>query len=262
MYELSKEFRPSVSRGATHLNTSTTSKQRLNELLADQALGEEASKDDEKDLARLLAEFPEVDPDSYAIAAAAIHLALLAARLERLPNRVRHRLLGIANSIAGSRRSRPSPVRGPWLGWAAAAAATLLWIAQPARSIGSFTLAEVQDASDSISIAWSPTADPSGALATGNVVWSDQLKAGFMSFDGLPANDPEENQYQLWIFDAERLAEYPVDGGVFNSTGTAFRVPIDPKIDVANATLFAITLERPGGVVVSSRERLLLTATP
>ena len=38
------------------MNTSTTSKQRLNQLLADQALGEDASEDDEKDLARLLAD--------------------------------------------------------------------------------------------------------------------------------------------------------------------------------------------------------------
>ena len=245
------------------MSTSTTSKQRLNELLADQALGEDASKDDEKDLARLLAEFPEVDPDSYAIAAAAIHLALLAARLERLPNRVRHRLLGIANSIAGSRRSRPSPVRGPWLGWAAAAAATLLWIAQPTRSIGSFTLAEVQDASDSISIAWSPTADPSGALATGNVVWSDQLKAGFMSFDGLPANDPEENQYQLWIFrSGDPKAElHPVDGGVFDVPDSGeVLVAIDAKLKVGHASLFAVTVEKPGGVVVSDRKRLPIFA--
>ena len=244
------------------MSASTPSKQRLGDLLADQALGQEASAEEELDLARLLKEFPEVDPESYASAAAAIHLALLAARIEKLPKRLRHRLVGLANSIAGSRPSRPSLVRGPWLGWAAAAAATLLLIAQPMRSAGGPTLANVQDAPDSISIAWAPTADPDGALASGTVVWSGELKAGYMSFDGLPANPPDEYQYQLWIFDAERPSEYPVDGGVFDSTGAAFQVPIDPKIDVENATLFAITLERPGGVVVSSRERLLLTATP
>jgi anti-sigma-K factor RskA len=73
-------------------------------------------------------------------------------------------------------------------------------------------------------------------------------------------------QYQLWIFDAERNEAYPVDGGVFDvpakSDGDVV-IKIDPRIPVSRATAFAITVERPGGVVVSSRERLpLLAALP
>ena len=47
---------------------------------------------------------------------------------------------------------------------------------------------------------------------------------------------------------------------MFDAKEGRFEVPIDAKIVVDEAKLFAITLERPGGVVVSSRERLLLTA--
>ncbi len=37
-------------------------------------------------------------------------------------------------------------------------------------------------------------------------------------------------------------------------------VEIDAKLPVAEAALFAITVEAPGGVVVSSRERIALLA--
>jgi hypothetical protein len=73
-------------------------------------------------------------------------------------------------------------------------------------------------------------------------------------------------QYQLWIFDAERNEAYPVDGGVFDVLDGATDdvvVRIDPRLPVRRATAFAITVEQPGGVVVSTRERLpLLAALP
>jgi hypothetical protein len=37
-------------------------------------------------------------------------------------------------------------------------------------------------------------------------------------------------------------------------------VPIDPRLPIGKPTLFAITVEKPGGVVVSKRERLPLLA--
>ena len=86
-----------------------------------------------------------------------------------------------------------------------------------------------------------------------------------MRFRGLAPNDPTERQYQLWIFDPSRSdweAE-PVDGGVFDvGAGGEVVVPIDAKLAVAETALFAVTLEVPGGVVVSDRERLVLTASP
>ncbi|SVA45455.1 uncharacterized protein METZ01_LOCUS98309, partial [marine metagenome] len=52
-----------------------------------------------------------------------------------------------------------------------------------------------------------------------------------------------------------------VDGGIFDITRTdkAIIIPINPKLPISKAVGFAITLEQPGGVVVSS-EPLLLTA--
>ena len=78
-----------------------------------------------------------------------------------------------------------------------------------------------------------------------------------LKLTGLAPNDPTEAQYQLWIFDADRDERYPVDGGVFDvpAAGEAL-VPFAPRMPVRRATMFAITVERPGGVVVSDRSRL------
>ncbi len=96
---------------------------------------------------------------------------------------------------------------------------------------------------------------------TGEVVWSDSLNTGYMVFNGLATNDPAVEQFQLWVFDATRDDSFPVDGGVFDIT-TAGRVivPITPKIGVREAAAFAVTVEAPGGVVVSTRERIATLA--
>lgn len=111
-------------------------------------------------------------------------------------------------------------------------------------------------------IAWAPGGDPDGAKGSGHIVWSDDRQEGFMTFKGLPANDPTKSQYQLWIFDAARDERFPVDGGVFDiaASDREIKVPIRAKLPVERATLFAVTVERPGGVVVSTRERLVLLA--
>lgn len=109
-------------------------------------------------------------------------------------------------------------------------------------------------------------ADQEAPGGLGDVVWSSTRQQGYMRFRGLAANDPKVCQYQLWIFDAERDAAYPVDGGVFDVPAEASGdvvVRIDPRLPVHRATAFAITVEKPGGVVVSSRKRLpLLAAVP
>lgn len=98
----------------------------------------------------------------------------------------------------------------------------------------------------------------------GDVVWSPTRQEGYMRFAGLPANDPGEAQYQLWIFDATRDDSFPVDGGVFDVPASADEVivPIRANIPVREAALFALTREPSGGVMVSSREELLLVAQP
>jgi hypothetical protein len=57
---------------------------------------------------------------------------------------------------------------------------------------------------------------------------------------------------------------YPVDGGVFEipADGGEVVIPIEAKLPVGQPTLFAVTVEPPGGVVVSSRERIVLVAQP
>jgi anti-sigma-K factor RskA len=111
-------------------------------------------------------------------------------------------------------------------------------------------------------VAWTATEDPASKKASGDVVWNASLQQGYMRFRGLAKNDPKATQYQLWIFDKTRDDKYPVDGGVFDvdkETGDVI-VPIRAKIHVNEATLFAVTVERPGGVVVSKRERIVVTA--
>lgn len=109
---------------------------------------------------------------------------------------------------------------------------------------------------------WATTEDPVAAGASGDIVWDNVRQEGYMRFNMLTANDPDQYQYQLWIFDSERDERYPVDGGVFDvpAGSTEIIVPINPSIPVSNAILFAVTVERPGGVVVSSRERIALLA--
>ena len=97
--------------------------------------------------------------------------------------------------------------------------------------------------------------------ATGDVVWSSSQQQGFMRFRGLPVNAPAKEQYQLWIFDKNQSDKTPVDGGVFDiATTNESVVPINAKLQVQQPFMFAITIEKPGGVVVSSRERLPLLA--
>jgi hypothetical protein len=125
------------------------------------------------------------------------------------------------------------------------------------------TVAWKKASDDPAIIADEPGLESVGAL--GDVVWSSARQQGYMRFRGLAANDPTMAQYQLWIFDADRDEAYPVDGGVFDvpAAGGDVVVRIDPRLQVSRATAFAITVEKPGGVVVSSRKRLpLLAAVP
>ncbi len=111
-------------------------------------------------------------------------------------------------------------------------------------------------------VEWTPTDDPAAAGVSGDVVWDDDRQEGYMRFTGLARNDPRREQYQLWIFDERGDERHPVDGGVFDIPGAAgdVIVPIQAKLAVRRPALFAVTIEKPGGVVVSSRERLPLLA--
>jgi len=115
------------------------------------------------------------------------------------------------------------------------------------------------DAADRVQVAWTATDEKSNA--GGEVVWRDSSQEGFMVIEGLKPNNPAQSQYQLWIFDSNTGGKNPIDGGVFDIVaGETSVIPIDARIPVVGATMFAITEEKPGGVVVSDQKRLPLLA--
>jgi Anti-sigma-K factor rskA len=112
---------------------------------------------------------------------------------------------------------------------------------------------------DALKVSLGVTKDPSAAGASGDVVWDPVKQRGFLHFAGLKPNDPRLHQYQVWIFDGERDQRYPIDGGVFNvpEDGSEVVVPIRAALLVHDAKAFAVTVEKPGGVVVSDRSRVV-----
>jgi len=98
----------------------------------------------------------------------------------------------------------------------------------------------------------------------GDVAWSDARNEGYMRIDGLEVNDPTRSQYQLWIFrgDDPSKEAHPVSGGVFDVTAEGeVVIPIDAQLEVDGASIFAVTVEPPGGVMVSDREQIVLVAS-
>jgi len=82
-----------------------------------------------------------------------------------------------------------------------------------------------------------------------------------MVLERLAVNHRNQQVYQLWIFDAARSDELPFDAGVFDVMETGqIIVPIDNKLSITEAKAFAVTIEAPGGVVQSKRDRLPLLA--
>lgn len=156
------------------------------------------------------------------------------------------------------------------IAWLACAAALLVAVGLYASSwktdSGSITLTTSQLYQDLLQrdgvteIDWSPGTTPFDNAVSGKVVWDNDKQQGVMQFVGMPVNDPTVEQYQLWIIDPERDDE-PIDGGVFDVTAVGeVLIPIDAKLKVVNPAAFAITIEKPGGVVVSTQERLPLLA--
>jgi hypothetical protein len=262
--------------------------QRLDDLLLARAT-DGLDSAETAELEGLLASTEEVEPDAYDEAAAWFWLGAGDPDAE-MPESAAARAragLGLESPSTGDARvtafrapkqSSPPP-RPSRLPWVAAAAALVLAVAGwwprldgggPTGPAGSPSLAEARDqlieeAPDLVRVEWSNTEHPRAQqLRGGYVVWSDELQKGYMTFRGIPDNDPNEQQYQLWVFDAKRSEQYPVDGGVFDAPtgGEEVIVPIRTKLPVQQAALFAVTLEPPGGVVVSDRDPILWVAKP
>lgn len=236
---------------------------RAEELLVRRAT-EGLSSAEQQELDELLAADPGADALDYELAAAAIQMAMT--DIEPAPAHLRARLEALAARAGRGPVRRTRPTRFPvWLPVAAVLALVVVgWLALrptpvPSPADQQQTLLAAGDAMD---LPWTATDDPAAAGATGDVVWSTAEQAGFMRFSGLEPNDPSVFQYQLWIFDADRDERYPVDGGVFDVPAGVDEVvvPVHAKLEVHDPTLFAVTVERPGGVVVSARERIVVVA--
>lgn len=193
-----------------------------------------------------------------------------------LPPALARRLVAVGESEVARRALGPRPVRpSPWVargGWMLAAAAAVAWVtvpspfasrgpASPSDVASPSPVEAVLSSASALHVPWVASTDPAATTATGEVVWDATTQRGVLRITGLVPNDPRLAQYQLWIIDAERDARYPVDGGVFDVTSSGeVLVPVTARLRVGRPTLFAITLEKPGGVVVSGRERLVLAA--
>jgi len=250
---------------------------RLEVLLADRALVG-LGDGEARELRRLLGGALTGDPLGLEHAAAAVDLALGPSRFEPVPDALRRRLVADAEAFFGrapapagtvpprTRAALTRAARWPAAPWWIAAAATLLallgwWSALGGGAARPLDLGSQRSAllarAGVTRVEWAPTELAPGLQ--GDVVWAQAEQRGFLRFEGLPVNDPSIRQYQLWIFDEEQ--EHPIDGGVFDATSSGeLLVPITPKLRVARPTLFAVTVEKPGGVVVSDQERIAALA--
>jgi hypothetical protein len=118
----------------------------------------------------------------------------------------------------------------------------------------------LRTAPDVVSATWSP-GNMKDMKVTGDIVWSDSKQQGYMRFRGLPANDAAKTCYQLWIFDKTQDEATPIDGGIFdaNSNGDLI-VPIHANLHAEKPQMFAVTVEKHGGVMVSKREKIAALA--
>ena len=172
-----------------------------------------------------------------------------------------------------------------WLGWTVAAAAIALAVVfiriddttstmAPAPTSATELASWIGDRPSAVRWDWAPGFGDCDDEATGMVTFDPDSQEGYMLIKGLTPNDPRVQQYQLWIWDEERdpnptdlqpLAEnvHPVDGGVFdvNADGEAV-IPIRASLVVNKPYLFAVTVERPGGVAKSEKSAVPLIAGP
>lgn len=273
---------------------------RLLELLADRAAFG-LSDAETVELRELLAKAGVPEDDSFDLAAAEAHLAMLqSANKEAMPAHIAARIEAAARSfmaeasgpgeiasstfVAGrvgpqgastpdGRMIRPSVATTifPWLIAAACMAlAVVAWKPWTRGTIQSTpTLAqeraEMLAQPGTIRMQWADFElqgeKPEIQGVNGDVVWSKDRQTGFMRFTNLPKNDPGKEQYQVWIVD-ERGLGVRISGAVFSAcpdTGECI-VKMTPGIQVGDAALFAVTIEKPGGVWVSDMKRRVVVA--
>jgi hypothetical protein len=248
-------------------------KLRFDELCAGRAIGD-LSPEEERELAALCAQLGMTPDASLDLVAAAVQADALEFSGECLPAQLAARLHQWAETasepVAEKTLIRPQVpawriiARNPVNGWVAAAAMLILALlltqnekpVPPERAEQRLRA----EAPDLIERRFAGLGDY--GEAGGSVIWSDSLQQGYMILDGIPANDPRQAQYQLWIVDPARDADSPVDGGVFDipRDGSPAVIPIAAKLALSKPQAFVITLEQPGGVVKSKQETVVALA--
>ncbi|MEM1422575.1 MAG: anti-sigma factor [Planctomycetota bacterium] len=250
--------------------------ERLLELLAGESLGD-LSSDERRELDTLVADLGPADRTCMERTAASLALIspqddVPAGLSERLLDDLQHQPIAGPQAFIEAKAADVATTAAPSLlaltGWLAAAAALaaafVIAVVRPEpmpvlTAQASYDSFVDQLPGDAVRHGWTNVMTEG---VSGEVVWSDDAQRGYMVFEGLAANDPTVEQYQLWIFDAERPDATPVDGGVFDvkvANGKTY-VRIDAKIDVREASWFAVTVEQPGGVVVSERANIPVVA--
>lgn len=169
-----------------------------------------------------------------------------------------------------------------WLGWGIAAAACIalavnLWLTSTKPPVETVKTVEVvksptpeppaaerraqllASAPDAVQTEWTAPNDDKKVL--GDIVWSNERQKGFLHFRGLPPNDAQRETYQLWIVDETQDPKTPVDGGTFDVAANGeVVIAIDAKLKIRKPKAFAVTREKPGGVVVSKQEAVVAVA--
>jgi anti-sigma-K factor RskA len=236
--------------------------QRLLDLAADRALGE-LSAEEAAELDALLAEHGEDALLELELAAAELELAHVEGAVAPLPAALRARLVREGHALFDARAPRvaSTPAPRPLAPWLLAVAAAVLavvgwWPRAATESDPRRAFAELRATPGAIVHAWAATEHAPGAA--GEVVWSQDQQRGVLRIQGLFRNDPSVEQFQLWIIDSTQ--EHPIDGGVFDVDGDDVLIEIDAKLAVGDPKAFAVTVEKPGGVVVSAQERVVLLA--
>lgn len=274
-------------------------KERLLDLLTDRVLFG-LTAEQESELQELEEKYPDIKGDeSFDLTAGAINLTKVET-IEPMPENLRVKVLADANEFFEKhqkpanvinfqpklREVAPAAVGNTanvadvstkssawqWLGWAFAAAACValainLWISRSqVQTPPTLTAAQqreqlLKENPDIIRADWTQADPKQSQQISGDVVWSNSQQKGYLRLRGIPKNDASRETYQLWIFDANQDDKTPIDGGVFDvgETGDVI-IPIDAKIRVEKPLMFAVTAEKPGGVVVSKREKLMTIA--
>jgi hypothetical protein len=206
-------------------------------------------------------------PDRWELLAAALSVQMAKQDERELPVDLRRRILAAAP--VAPEAAKPASGKS-WMaaaGWLVAAALLVAWLAPWTTTTKSFAERRAEllaESSSALKLDWAKSDHPDAKTAAGDVVWDAAKQEGYMRFRGLRPNDPTKEQYQLWVFDADRDERYPVDGGVFDVPAgqSEVIVPIRTPLKVAKPALFAVTREKPGGVVVSDRSQLVILAKP